>query len=236
MTPLYAAVDMNTFPDTPGRPTPKPSGTLDAVGIVKALLEHRREPERDPERTDPRARARSRRRDARRRRDAAHARGEEGRRRDDAAAAGAWRRPEVEDEGGDRGADVRIRLRRSGTLHRLRGQAGNRGRFHRRCGDCASSAAPTSTPSTRTVRRHCIWRSRSGPRPSSDSSIERGARVDVKDKQGRTPHRRRIGRRRARARGGHPGSRERGRAAACRDESHGTQLNTSLSRKRRCMS
>jgi len=38
MTPLYAAVDMNTFPDTPGRPTPKPSGTLDAVDIVKALL------------------------------------------------------------------------------------------------------------------------------------------------------------------------------------------------------
>jgi ankyrin repeat protein len=40
MTPLYAAVDLNTFADTPGRPTPEPSGTLDAVGIVKALLEH----------------------------------------------------------------------------------------------------------------------------------------------------------------------------------------------------
>ncbi len=40
MTPLYAAVDLNTFADTPGRPTPKPSGTLDAVGVVKALLEH----------------------------------------------------------------------------------------------------------------------------------------------------------------------------------------------------
>jgi len=38
MTPLYAAVDMNTFPDTPGRPTPRPSGRLDAVGFVKALL------------------------------------------------------------------------------------------------------------------------------------------------------------------------------------------------------
>ena len=35
---------MNTFPDTPGRPTPKPSGTLDAVGMVKALLEHRANP------------------------------------------------------------------------------------------------------------------------------------------------------------------------------------------------
>ena len=38
MAPLYAAVDMNTFPDTPGRPTPRPSGRLDAAGIVKALL------------------------------------------------------------------------------------------------------------------------------------------------------------------------------------------------------
>lgn len=45
MTPLYAAVDMNTFPDTPGRPTPKPSGTLDAVDIVKALLAHRANPD-----------------------------------------------------------------------------------------------------------------------------------------------------------------------------------------------
>jgi uncharacterized protein len=40
MTPLYAAVDLNTFADTPGRPTPKPSGKLDAVGVVKVLLEH----------------------------------------------------------------------------------------------------------------------------------------------------------------------------------------------------
>jgi uncharacterized protein len=40
MTPLYAAVDLNTFADTPGRPTPKASGKLDAVDIVKALLEH----------------------------------------------------------------------------------------------------------------------------------------------------------------------------------------------------
>jgi uncharacterized protein len=40
MTPLYAAVDLNTFADTPGRPTPKPTGKLDAVGVVKALLEH----------------------------------------------------------------------------------------------------------------------------------------------------------------------------------------------------
>ncbi len=49
MTPLYAAVDMNTFPDTPGRPTPKPSGTLDAVDVVKSLARARCERERDPD-------------------------------------------------------------------------------------------------------------------------------------------------------------------------------------------
>jgi len=40
MTPLYAAVDLNTFADTPGRPTPKRSGKLDAVAVVKELLAH----------------------------------------------------------------------------------------------------------------------------------------------------------------------------------------------------
>jgi ankyrin repeat protein len=40
MTPLYAAVDLNSFPDTPGRPAPKPVGTLDTVDMVKALLRH----------------------------------------------------------------------------------------------------------------------------------------------------------------------------------------------------
>ena len=40
MTPLYAAVDLNTFADTPGRPTPRRSGKLDAVAVVKALLDH----------------------------------------------------------------------------------------------------------------------------------------------------------------------------------------------------
>jgi VCBS repeat-containing protein len=40
MTPLYAAVDLNTFPDTPGRPAPKPVGKLDTLDIVKTLLAH----------------------------------------------------------------------------------------------------------------------------------------------------------------------------------------------------
>jgi ankyrin repeat protein len=40
MTALYAAVDLNTFPDTPGRPAPRPVGKLDTLGIVTALLAH----------------------------------------------------------------------------------------------------------------------------------------------------------------------------------------------------
>ena len=40
MTPLYAAIDLNTFPDTPGRPTPRPAGKLDTLDIVQALLAH----------------------------------------------------------------------------------------------------------------------------------------------------------------------------------------------------
>jgi len=38
MAPLYAAVDMHTLGWMQGRPAPKPSGELDSVDIVKALL------------------------------------------------------------------------------------------------------------------------------------------------------------------------------------------------------
>lgn len=38
MTPLYAAVDMNTVDETPGRPAPVASGTLSAVDLVARLL------------------------------------------------------------------------------------------------------------------------------------------------------------------------------------------------------
>ncbi|MEO8259413.1 MAG: ankyrin repeat domain-containing protein [Acidobacteriota bacterium] len=44
MTPLYAAVDLNSFPDTPGRPAPKPSGDLDTLAIVQTLLAHGADP------------------------------------------------------------------------------------------------------------------------------------------------------------------------------------------------
>ena len=37
MTPLYAAVDMNTLAFMHGRPTSRPSGLLDSVDMVKAL-------------------------------------------------------------------------------------------------------------------------------------------------------------------------------------------------------
>jgi ankyrin repeat protein len=39
MTPLYAAVDLSTFTDTPGRPTPVRSGRMDTVDAVRVLLE-----------------------------------------------------------------------------------------------------------------------------------------------------------------------------------------------------
>jgi ankyrin repeat protein len=38
MTPLYAAVDMNTLQFFHGRPTARPSGELDSLDIIKALL------------------------------------------------------------------------------------------------------------------------------------------------------------------------------------------------------
>jgi ankyrin repeat protein len=39
MTPLYAAVDLSTFTDTPGRPTPVRSGKLDTLDAIRVLLE-----------------------------------------------------------------------------------------------------------------------------------------------------------------------------------------------------
>jgi ankyrin repeat protein len=40
MTPLYSAVDINTFADTPGRPAPTPVGRMSTVDMVKDLLAH----------------------------------------------------------------------------------------------------------------------------------------------------------------------------------------------------
>src|SRR5262249_32536385 len=39
-TALYAAVDMHTLAETPGRPNPKPSDKLDSADLVRILLEH----------------------------------------------------------------------------------------------------------------------------------------------------------------------------------------------------
>jgi ankyrin repeat protein len=44
MTALYAAVDMNTLDETPGRPEPKPTGSLDSLGMIDALLAHHANP------------------------------------------------------------------------------------------------------------------------------------------------------------------------------------------------
>jgi ankyrin repeat protein len=44
MGPLYAAVDMHRLAIGHGRPNPRPSGTLDAVDIIRALLERKADP------------------------------------------------------------------------------------------------------------------------------------------------------------------------------------------------
>jgi ankyrin repeat protein len=157
MTPLYAAVDLNTFADTPGRPTPKPSGKLDASAIVKALLDHGAKPERDPERANPRQGARSRRRDTRSRGDTPHARREERRRGDDAGAPGARRRSEVEDEGRNRSVDVCCWTGRSRTLHRRTRTSRPPRPTSSTRRHCAWNAVPTSTRPVRTVRQRCTW-------------------------------------------------------------------------------
>src|SRR3989442_15913925 len=38
MTPLYAAVDMNTLDETPGRPAPAIAGPLDSLAMIDRLL------------------------------------------------------------------------------------------------------------------------------------------------------------------------------------------------------
>jgi ankyrin repeat protein len=45
MAALYAAVDMNTLDETPGRPAPKSTDTLTAVDLVKRLLDHGANPD-----------------------------------------------------------------------------------------------------------------------------------------------------------------------------------------------
>jgi ankyrin repeat protein len=40
MTPFYAAIDMHTLDETPGRPAPRPSAGLDALDLASRLLAH----------------------------------------------------------------------------------------------------------------------------------------------------------------------------------------------------
>ena len=100
MAALYAAVDMHTLDETPGRPEPKVSGTLDSLGAISALLAHGANPdaqlkapilERVHNNGDPGLGARI---------DAADASGQEGRRRLDAAAARPRRQSELRNKNG----------------------------------------------------------------------------------------------------------------------------------------
>ena len=45
MAALYAAVDMNTLDETPGRPAPKSIDTMSSLDLVKLLLTHRANPD-----------------------------------------------------------------------------------------------------------------------------------------------------------------------------------------------
>ena len=49
MGPLYAAVDMHRLAIGHGRPNPRPSGPLDAVDIVRRLLERKADPNAAPQ-------------------------------------------------------------------------------------------------------------------------------------------------------------------------------------------
>ena len=44
MAALYAAVDMSTLPFMHNRPAPKPTGSLDALGLIDMLFEHKADP------------------------------------------------------------------------------------------------------------------------------------------------------------------------------------------------
>jgi ankyrin repeat protein len=44
MAALYAAVDMNTLDETPGRPAPKSLDTMSSLGLIQLLLAHRANP------------------------------------------------------------------------------------------------------------------------------------------------------------------------------------------------
>ena len=228
MAPLYAAVDMNTFPDTPGRPTPKPSGTLDAVGMVKALLEHRANAN-----AILNAPILVR----------VHDRG------DGTLGAGATPLMRAAKKGDvemmrlllAHGADPKARTKAGTEALMFASGIGGAGRFTAYedkqateadfidaaalCLDRGADINAVSENGQTALHLAVTVRSESFIR----FLVERGARVDVQDKQGRTPIDVASGVGRTRARGGHPGSRERGRPAARRDESHGTQLNVSQS-------
>ena len=99
MAALYAAVDMHTQPPMINRPTRKPSGSVDNLDLVKALLAHGANPNVGTPDAAPRALSQHRRRPAGRRRDAADARREIDRRARHAPAARGRRRSDAQDAG-----------------------------------------------------------------------------------------------------------------------------------------
>ena len=107
MTALYVAVDMHTLGPMMSRPSPKLVDKIDAADVVKLLLAHGANLERPAEAADHRTAPHAdRRRLARRRRDAAGARGQEQRSPGDAPAVRRRRRSAADDQGPDDGAMI----------------------------------------------------------------------------------------------------------------------------------
>ncbi len=211
MTALYAAVNMNTLGDLPGRPAPRPTGRVSALDVARTLLDARSQSERAAQQANPAAAALGRRRRARRRGHAVSPRGEDRRRGDDAAAARARRRSGADDQEPDDRRDVRGGTG-VGRTRRLVSRCPTPTRSRRF--SSASSRASTSTPSTATARRRCMSRPVNRASASSRRWSSAVRKVDDQGQAGAHAARRRPRHRRPRTAGRADGDR-RGAAASC---------------------
>ena len=206
MTALYAAVDMHTLDETPGRPAPKQTDALDSLGCIERLLMKGANPNARLTATVLERGAQQRRPGAWRRRDAADACGPEGRRRRGASPARARRGSRGGHEGG-----VTALMIASGFGGQVRFAEYNpHSGTEREAAECvqlaldrgadvneANDAGQTALHVAAAQRGEEFIR----------FLVARGARLDAKDKQGRTPLDVALGLG-GRGRGRSPGARE----------------------------